>query len=275
MAEQQAVGTASAMPDVDAVPSSPDESTGVRSVQRALEILGLLTEERPQITIREIVEATGLAKTTVIRLAQTLVRCGLLWVTESGYTAGPGLWHWAHLAQNAWELPPETRRMMRDLADEHQETVNIYIRRDIHRICIAQAESPRALRHVVRVGDEMPLWAGASSKILLAGASPDFLARVAAAAPTGSTDVATLTAQVQAAAADGCAVSHGERESGVSAVSVPLYRQAGSVVAALSLSGATQRFTPDRVDAFVEALTGAATAMAGRGIGVAVRGAFS
>ena len=52
--------------------SGGDGAGGVRSVQRALEILDLLSEERPQITIREIVDGTGLAKTTAIRLAQTL-----------------------------------------------------------------------------------------------------------------------------------------------------------------------------------------------------------
>lgn len=253
-------------------PLSQDAASGVRSVQRALDILGLLTEERPQITIREIVEATGLAKTTVIRLAQTLVQCGLLWDTHAGYTAGPGLWHWAHLARNAWELPEETRRRMRAIAQEQQETVNLYIRRDVNRICIAQAESPRALRHVVNVGDELPLWGGASSKVLLSGVSADLLARVAASASHDQVDPGALAAEVEAVTEAGFAVSHGEREAGVSAVAVPLFHHTGTVVAALSLSGATARFTPDRVETFVAALKAAALEMTGRGIGVAVRG---
>src|SRR6185369_2194424 len=81
------------------------EAHGVRSVQRALDILALLTEERPLVSIRDVVEATGLAKTTVIRLVQTLEQSGLLWGTASGYMAGPGLWRWAHLARRSWELP--------------------------------------------------------------------------------------------------------------------------------------------------------------------------
>ena len=83
-----------------------NEAQGVRSIRRALDILSLLTEERPAISIRDIVEATGLAKTTVIRLVQTLERSGLLWATANGYMAGPGLWRWAYLARQSWELPP-------------------------------------------------------------------------------------------------------------------------------------------------------------------------
>lgn len=251
----------------------PEGPGGVRSVQRALEILNLLSEERPQISIRDIVDHTGLAKTTAIRLAQTLVHAGLLWATDSGYMAGPGLWRWAHLARNAWELPPEFRRMMTDMAREHQETVNLYIRRDIHRLCIAQAESPRALRHVVNVGDEFPLWAGASAKVLLADAEDSLLARIVAGAPRGRGDLAALREGITASRDAGFAISHGERESGVSAVAVPVYDDAGRVVAALSMSGATARFTADRVDDFVLALRSAAVAMSGRGLGTAVRGA--
>lgn len=247
---------------------------GVRSVQRALEILNLLSEDRPQITIRDIVDNTGLAKTTSIRLAQTLVNAGLLWATESGYMAGPGLWRWAHLARNAWELPPEFRSMITDMAREHEETVNLYIRRDVRRLCIAQAESPRALRHVVNVGDEFPLWAGASARVLLADVEDGLLARVVAGAPAGRADLATLRSAVAEARVTGFAVSHGERESGVSAVAVPVLDD-GRVVAALSMSGATPRFTEDRVRDFASALQSAAVAMSGRALGTAVRGAIS
>ncbi|KHL19401.1 UNVERIFIED_CONTAM: transcriptional regulator [Mumia flava] len=246
---------------------------GVRSVQRALEILNLLDEERPQITIRDIVDNTGLAKTTAIRLAQTLVNAGLLWGTESGFMAGPGLWRWAHLAKNAWELPPEIRRMMTDMAREHQETVNLYIRRDIHRLCIASAQSPRTLRHVINVGDEFPLWTGASAKVLLHGAPEGLLARVVAGAPRGRVDLDDLRRQVAEVADVGYAVSHGERESGVSAVAVPLKDDGGRVVAALSMSGATHRFTDDTVADFASALRSASIAMSARGLGTAFRGA--
>jgi len=100
---------------------------GVRSIQRALDVLSLLSEERPLIAIRDIVAATGLAKTTVIRIVQTLEQSGLLWATGSGYMAGPGLWRWAHLAKRGWELPPETQRLMRELAAGERETVNVYV----------------------------------------------------------------------------------------------------------------------------------------------------
>src|SRR3954469_7704843 len=126
--------------------SGAPEASGVRSVQRALDILSLLSEERPAVSIRDIVEATGLAKTTVIWLVQTLEQNGLLWAAPNGYLAGPGLWRWAHLARSSWELPPETQKLMRDLGARRRETVNLYMLRDIYRVCVAQQESPQPLR---------------------------------------------------------------------------------------------------------------------------------
>ncbi|MEV0646315.1 IclR family transcriptional regulator [Phytomonospora sp. NPDC050363] len=246
-------------------PAEPAESGGVRSVGRALDILSLLTEDRPTITVREIVEATGLAKTTVIRLTATLEHNGLLWATAGGYMAGPGLWRWAHLVRHSWELPPETRRMMRELASRRRETVNLYVARDIVRVCIAQQESPQPLRHVVHIGDELPLWGGASAKVLLHDASPALLARIARSSPYGEGHVRRLEEWIAEAAHQGHAVSHGEREDGLSAVAAPVRGPSGAVVAALTLSGPTVRFTETKTEEFAADLRQVARHMSERG----------
>ncbi|GAA4253549.1 IclR family transcriptional regulator [Dactylosporangium darangshiense] len=244
---------------------NPAEAQGVRSVQRALDILALLTEDRPLVSIRDIVEETGLAKTTVIRLVQTLEQIGLLWGTASGYMAGPGLWRWAHLARRSWELPPETQRMMRDLAARRRETVNVYVARDIYRVCVAQQESPQPLRHVVHIGDELPLWAGASSKVLLRNATTARLQRIARSSPYGDGHTRRLQEWIDEAAHQGFAVSHGEREDGLSAVAAPILSRSGAVVAALSLSGPTLRFTEERIAEFAADLKDVANHMSERG----------
>ena len=241
------------------------DAQGVRSIRRALDILSLLTDETPAVSIRDITDATGLPKTTVLRLVQTLEQSGLLWATPGGYMAGPGLWRWAYLARKSWQLPPETQATMRDLGARHLETVNLYVLRDICRVCVAQQESPRPLRHVVQVGDELPLWAGASAKILLSDAPDALLARIARRSPYGDGHAQTLREQAAEARGDGYAVSHGEREEGLSAVAVPVTGRSGAVVAALTLSGPTLRFTPERVTEFVADLKTAAARMSERG----------
>jgi DNA-binding IclR family transcriptional regulator len=154
---------------------------------------------------------------------------------------------------------------MSDLAARQGETVNVYVVRDVNRVCVAQQESPRPLRHVVHIGDELPLWAGASAKVLLRDASPSLLARVAGSSPYGAGHVGRLRKWIEDAAARGYAVSHGEREQGLSAIAAPVLGRNGSVVAALTLSGPTVRFGDDRVAAFVSDLVEVARGMSERG----------
>jgi DNA-binding IclR family transcriptional regulator len=70
---------------------------------------------------------------------------------------------------------------------------------------------------------------------------------------------------VAEAAARGYAVSHGEREQGLSAVAAPVLGRSGSVVAALTLSGPSVRFDDERVAAFAADLVQVAHRMSERG----------
>ncbi|MEV5987042.1 IclR family transcriptional regulator [Streptomyces sp. NPDC052051] len=243
------------------------EPAGMRTVQRAIDILGLFDENRPALSPREIVAASGLPKTTVLRLLGTLRLNGLLWVDEHGrYLAGPTLLRWSRLAERAWRLPPAARAVLRDLAAEHKETVHLYVRRDIHRVCIAQEEGPRALRQVVRVGDELPLWAGGVAKALLLDAPEALLRRVAETSPYGPAHLDTLRGWIEQARAQGYATSHGEREEGLSAVAVPVRGRGGAVVAALSFGGPSTRFTDARVRRFADGLSAAARELTRAGL---------
>jgi DNA-binding IclR family transcriptional regulator len=244
----------------------PDNGGGVRSARRALEIVSLLQETRPVLTTRDVVEQTELPRTTVLRLLETLEKTGLLWAIDANrYVAGPALLRWAALAERAWQLPARTREAMRELADNTGETVSIYVRNDVHRICIAAAQGMQALRHVARVGSQQPLWAGAPAKVLLSGAPLAVLKRVAAQSPAGTGHLDTLIRWRDEAERDGYAVSHGEREDGLSVVAVPVHGRSGAVIATVSLAGPTPRFGDQRIPGFRDGLLGVAARLAEAG----------
>lgn len=238
----------------------------VRSVSRALDILGQFTDgsTRPR-SIAQIVESSGLAKTTVIRLLYTLEAEGLLASTPRGYVPGPALWRWARAANQAWELPQDGRAVMKRLVDQEKETVNLYIRRGRTRICVAQEESPLPLRHVVHIGDQLPLGPGASSKVLLSEDSEDALKALHANGYAGAETLDSLREALQKVRLDGFAVSHGEREEGISAVGAAV-RSQQHIVAALTFSGPTQRFPEERVPALARTLVAAATELSTLGL---------
>ncbi|MGW0791192.1 IclR family transcriptional regulator [Streptomyces sp. NPDC002911] len=237
---------------------------GVRSVLRALDLLALFDESHRSRTVRELVDASGLAKSTVVRLVATLEQRGLLWSRGDGrLVPGAGLLRWAALAQEAWRLPPEAVSCLREVSVRSGgESSRIYVRQGLGRVCVAQHEGTQQLRHVVRIGEELPLGAGASGHVLLAGCPQEFVHTVAEVSGRGAEFEQVLAARVGAARDQGWAFSDGEREAGVAGVAVPVVSDAGWVVAALALGGPSNRFTPERVAACVPVLTEAARQLA-------------
>lgn len=244
----------------------PKNDGGVRSIIRAIDVLTLLDAQHPTRTLREIVEATGLPKTTTVRLLGTLESRGL--VVRRGevtYAPGAALLRWVRLAQSVWEVNAHTREVMHRLVGECGETVNVYIRQDLDRISIAQEEGTATVRSVVEVGTAMPLTHGATAKVLLGGAPDSLIDELAALHE--SLDPEGLRRQVAAVLETGYGVTHGERELGASAVAAPILHSDGRLIAALSVSGPTSRFTADRLPRYVDAVTVAARSISHDGLG--------
>jgi DNA-binding IclR family transcriptional regulator len=216
----------------------PDGDDGaVRSVLRTFDLLALFTEHRRTWPVKDLTAASGLAKTTVLRLVATCEQRGLLWTRPDGrITVGPGMLRWAQLANSAWQLPEPVRQVLRELAAGCGETVNLYVRSTSVLVCVAQQEGTRAIRHVGRVGDELPLDCGAAGQVLGGGT-------------------------------EGAAVSHGQPEPGASSVAAPVHDGEGRVLAALTLTGPAGRFGDAEVAAFCEAVTAAARRISQIGLG--------
>lgn len=131
------------------------------------------------------------------------------------------------------------------LRDRAQETVSLYVRDGLERVRVQRAEGPLTVRRVVGLGERLPLYLGASGKVLLAWASePERSGLLDQILPQGF-DRTALEAALETARADGWAVSLEEREGGVASVAAPVLDRAGRCVAALAISGPTNRFDPD------------------------------
>jgi DNA-binding IclR family transcriptional regulator len=239
--------------------------SSVRSVARTLDLLNLFDHHRPFLTLREIVDRSGLPKTTVVRLLANLESRALVSVRPDGtYTLGAGMLRWVRMAAALWQVNEPTVASMRRLVDTCGETVNIYVRQDTTRMSIAQEQGTHTVRNVVEVGAPMPLWGGSAAKVLLAGA-PQVIDDLGTLNP--NLDTARLRAEVEEARRAGFAMSHGEREEGASAVSAPIVAADGRVLAALCISGPSSRLTEPRLDAAIRAAIDTAKEISGFGLG--------
>lgn len=226
-----------------------DSKMTVRAVERALDILLCFTEGA-DLSLTEIAARVGLHKSTVHRLLASLEGKGFLLRSPSTekYRLGFRLWelsaNLSHSDDPEVVLLPE----MEHLRDEVEETVSLYVRDGLERIRIQAVQSNQAIRRVAQIGARLPLYVGASSKVLVAFAEADVQEQVLASDswPSGL-DKAGFIRQLQEVRELGYATSVEEREAGAAAVSVPIYNRSQKLVAALAISGPANRLTLERM----------------------------
>ena len=145
---------------------------------------------------------------------------------------GPALAELAH--RGADPLLEAASAVLPRLRDTTGESAQLYRRDGTHRVCVAAAERTSGLRDTVPVGSRLPMTAGSGAKVLAAWADP---ATQRALLPEARFTERTLL-EVRRR---GWAQSVAEREAGVASVSAPVRDPAGTVVAAVSVSGPVDR----------------------------------
>lgn len=234
----------------------------VRSVTRALQILAAFDDDHAILTLTELLDRTNLPKTTSLRLMNTLVRNGFLFRRSDGrFCLGPVLIRLSRAVAIAWRLPVAADATMEAVRAKTRETVNLYVLEGMTRVLVAQKQGPQHIRFVIPVGVRLPLWSGASGKLLLAHGDRDFVESVLRSSGREEDFTAGLAVELAQIRAQGYAVSRDERERGASSVAAPIPDGRGGVAAALSVSGPTSRFSDDHVAAFASVLREAAKQM--------------
>lgn len=183
--------------------------------------------------LADLCSSTGLPRATAYRLAAGLEVHRLLRRDAEGrWRPGPAL---GELGNG--ELDPlldAAAAVLPRLRDTTAESVQLYRRDGVERVCVAAAEPLSGLRDTVPVGSRLPMTAGSGAKVLAAWADPATQRSVLAEAVFGERALLEVRRR-------GWAQSVSERENGVASVSAPVRDAAGSVVAAVSVSGPTDR----------------------------------
>ncbi|WP_190822628.1 IclR family transcriptional regulator [Saccharopolyspora pogona] len=232
----------------------------MQSVDRAVTVLELLARNG-EAGITEIAGELGVHKSTASRLVSVLEARGLVeQLGERGkYAIGFGIVRLAGAATERMDLPRLGRPFCESLAADLGETVNIAIRDNDVAINISQARGTAAVTAHNWVGQRTPLHATSSGKVLLAYApqedQEELLVRPLERYTTRTvTNPGELRKDFEMIARDGYATSYEELELGLNAAAVAVYNHEGDVIAALSASGPSYRFSRKRMREVVGAM---------------------
>jgi DNA-binding IclR family transcriptional regulator len=243
----------------------------VRSTFRILEDLARAQD----LTLNEITHNTGISKSTVFRILNTLREMGYVLRDEGrGYRITPTL---ARLAGE--EASRETLRrmalpLMLDLRDRYGETVNFGIRTFDRVTYLEVVPSEFALRLEERRGASVPAHASALGKAILAFTPHDAVHDLVHGRPLEIVTRNTISnpeeflAELKRVRSAGFAFDRGEGSALAVCIGAPILDAQGNALAAMSISGPASRFNPRKDSPVVASLLKASAELSSRVAGI-------
>jgi len=144
----------------DILNTKPGQSPSNRSLERGIEVLRAFRPGSELLGNGEIAERTGLSKSTVSRLTQTLVGCGMLQLDSSqrAYRLAPAILSFSHAMRSGSRVLAAAAPHMLELAKRRQINVGLAAPDRDEMVYLESIRYARrvALRHVVS-GQRVPM----------------------------------------------------------------------------------------------------------------------
>src|ERR1700687_5315153 len=235
--------------------ASDPRDGGVQSVDRALLIIETLAEDDEGYRLSDLSVRTGLSTSTVHRLLATLERRRFVQFDRYGSKWHIGAQSFAVGATFARRRNFVAQAMpySRKLRDQTRETANLAVVDDETIIVLTRMESREIMRSLTKVGGRVAMVASGAGKAVLATYSDEdvnaIIHRQGMPRLTEKSVVrpSELFKELQAIRRQGYAVDDEEARVGLRCVAAVVYNDCGEPLAAISVSGMTNRVTDDRV----------------------------
>jgi DNA-binding IclR family transcriptional regulator len=217
-------------------------SRSVATADRVLQVLAELAKRGRALTAADLMQITGLARSTLYRQLSRLKQWGFVSEIDGSYAPGPLSLQLALGFDLASNLVQVARPDMTALAKQSRESVGLIVPVKDQAVCLEMVESEQSLRCSFEKGRSVPLKAGASANCLLAHLpAAQRHAILDRHYRHGSAEWNTAEQELQAIQEAGLAVSAGKVDPGVWGVSAPIFGAPGHAVAALTLMAPLSR----------------------------------
>ena len=241
----------------------------MNAVQRVTALIEKLIEDGGEIGIRELALRTGIPKSSVQRILDSLKSCG--WVVQAPQSQNYHISMRLLMLSNGWrlrqELVVQSQDVMQDLCDRSNATVLLLILDGERGICLNKVEPTRTIKLIANTGESFPLNAAACGKILLTYAPPRVQQKVLESQLPKYTEK-TITSsddlrlEIEQIRARGIALSMEEMTSGAAEIAAPLLDTDGNLIAGLSIAGPCYEIEK-RLDEFAALLKDGAARICG------------
>lgn len=240
----------------------------MQTVDKAAELLGLFSEQRPEIGLSDMARESGYDKATTRRLLVSLAKHGLVEqdAADRRYRLGPGILRLARVREATRPIASIVQPVLESLMEQTGETAHFAMPSGELVANIGLCESRKASRVTMEAGQQLPVHATATGLAMLAYADPtridDVLSKPLTAYTnttiTAATELRTTLARVRKL---GHVVVNGYFDADVCSVAAPAFDSNGNVIGSVAVAVPTSRFDAARSAEFAAAVTTAATAI--------------
>jgi IclR family transcriptional regulator, acetate operon repressor len=245
-------------------------TTNMRSLERALDVLGVLQVAKKPMRLSEVARAAGLHVATTQRILNVLLERGFAARAAEAYTAGPAALAVAHAFIVTNPLGVLAQQTLQLLAAKTSCTASLHVRVEHTRVVIARVESGAPLSYVLPVGERLPLHLGGAGKTFLADlpaaevdAILDEVGPITLA--SGATQSrADIKKELKKIRGDGYAVAVSERLFGIASIVAPVRTADGALAAVIGITEVAERMTEERVAELIPEVRNAAITLGQR-----------
>ncbi|MCP4022526.1 MAG: IclR family transcriptional regulator [Desulfobacteraceae bacterium] len=237
------------------------------SIEKALEIMLKFQGKKISWGIRELGGELGFSPATVQRILQVLKSYEFVRQDPNTrqYFIGNVFYRFIETLHHSNRLTAIGRKFMEEVTANTRETVHLNIMEGDLRICIDSIESSQVLKAGMPIGNQSPLYAGASAKCLLAFSNDEYKneyfkkTKLLPVTENTIVDPAQLKTEIKKIKGQGYAISLGERTPGLGSLSAPVFDYKGMIQASLSLAIPEIRIKQkDHLSTCIQILTSAA-----------------
>jgi DNA-binding IclR family transcriptional regulator len=237
------------------------EDVKVKSLYKALKLLDCFTYEVPERGISELAELNGMLKSTVHNIVTTFEKCGFLEknAENSKYRLGIKLLQLNNTLYMTNDLRKIARPYIEKISEYCNESVYFGIPSE-HEVIYLDAVYPSGItagRSII--GVKAPLYCTGIGKAILAYLPADEIEQVinSGLSPFTQNTIIQhdkLLYELDGIRKRGYSIDNMEHEYGIKCVAVPVRNIRDKVVAAISVSGPSLRFTDDKIVEFSNAI---------------------
>ena len=227
-------------------------SEPVRAIAKACTLLDLLTEAKRPLSLGELTQSSGWAKSTVYGLLSSMRSCGLVEQdAQSGrYTLGVRLFEYGSAVSSTRNIITLAKEPMEQLVKAAGESASLSMLDRGEALVLLHAEPDSAFHIVSETGAHLPAFCTAQGKVLLSALSDAAVRRIFEAqfqqfTPHSVSSADALLAELETVRKTGFAIENGEFKIGVRGIAAPIKDHTGAIRYAIGLIGMFRRVDSD------------------------------